>query len=85
MQDTFWDELEKALYKGAIKKAKMEKDVDDIEKGKYALYFTRDELERLYRMLNQLHDKQHFWDKDTSEFFFELLHTIERKLGIDLK
>lgn len=83
MSDTFWEEVEKALYKGAIKKAKWEKDVDDIEKGKYALYFTRDELERLYKMLNQLHDKQHFWDRETTEFFFEVLNTIQNKLGIE--
>lgn len=79
----FWQDLEKAIYKGTIKQAKLKKDVEDIQKEKYALYFTRDEMERLHRMLNQLHDKQHFWDKDTSEFFFDLLHTIEKKLGIE--
>lgn len=81
MTDNLWDELEKTLYRGAIKQAKLEKEIEDIEKERYALYFTKGEMELLYKILNQLHDKQHFWDKDTTEFFFDTLHTIERRLG----
>jgi hypothetical protein len=83
MSDKFWEDLERVIYRGAIKQAKLEKDVADIAKEKYALHFTRDEMQKLYRILNLLHDKQHFFDRDTTEFFFEVLNTIENKLGID--